>query len=369
MGKIIEGYWDCPQCGTKKIRGRYRYCSSCGRPRGDGVKFYMIETDNYVEDQENANREPDWYCSFCQSLNSSKSKYCESCGASQEDSDENYFEMLNRNEAKKQEEDRLQKETEDLANNYNSKDVSEKKPESSFLDKIPSWAKKAALFLIPALLIMMLIYAMIPKQTELHVLDKSWEREVEVQEYKTVREKDWAVPPGGRIAYTQEEIHHYNQVIDHYETVTEEKSERYVSGYRTVVTGHRDLGNGNFEEITSEEPIYDTRTWTETRQEPVYVSIPVYETKYYYDIERWIHKEWLKTSGTTDEPYWHELDLIPDTEREGEHKETYTIKVENKKEKEFTYNLSYDDWSKINKDSMLTVKISMGEIKEIVEIK
>lgn len=361
MGKIIEGYWDCQQCGRTKIRGRHRYCPGCGRPRGDGVRFYMIETDNYVEDQENSNREPDWYCSYCQSLNPATSKFCESCGASQAESDENYFEMLRRNEAKEKEAQTKTELEEQACDSNTSK--------NRFLDRIPSLAKKAVLVLVPVLIVLALIYSFIPKQTELHVLDKAWEREVEIQEYKTVREDNWSVPSGGRIVYTQKEIHHYNQVIDHYETVTEEKSERYISGYRTVVTGHRDLGNGNFEEITSEEPIYDTRTWTETREEPVYVSIPVYETKYYYDIERWVHKEWLKTSGTTDEPYWHELDIIPDTEREGGHKETYTIKVENRKEKQFSYELPFDVWHEIRKDSMLTAKVSMGEIKEIVKIK
>ena len=102
-GRKIEGYWDCPQCGKKKIRGRYRYCDSCGRPRGNGVKFYMLDR-TYAENQDEISDEPDWYCSFCQSLNSAKSKVCESCGSSQADSDKNYFAMLAEDEKKKREE-------------------------------------------------------------------------------------------------------------------------------------------------------------------------------------------------------------------------------------------------------------------------
>lgn len=104
-GRKIEGYWDCPQCGKKKIRGRYRYCDSCGRPRGNGVKFYMLDR-TYAENQDEISDEPDWYCSFCQSLNSAKSKVCESCGSSQADSDKNYFAMLAEDEKKKEKKDK-----------------------------------------------------------------------------------------------------------------------------------------------------------------------------------------------------------------------------------------------------------------------
>ena len=40
MSKLVMGYWDCPICGTKEIRGDVANCPSCGRARGD-VQFYM----------------------------------------------------------------------------------------------------------------------------------------------------------------------------------------------------------------------------------------------------------------------------------------------------------------------------------------
>ena len=40
MSKLVMGYWDCPVCGTKEIRGDVANCPSCGRARGD-VQFYM----------------------------------------------------------------------------------------------------------------------------------------------------------------------------------------------------------------------------------------------------------------------------------------------------------------------------------------
>lgn len=41
MGKLVMGYWDCPYCSTKHIEGTSRECPSCGKPRGQEVKFYM----------------------------------------------------------------------------------------------------------------------------------------------------------------------------------------------------------------------------------------------------------------------------------------------------------------------------------------
>ena len=37
----VMGYWDCPVCQTKKIKGTVRDCPNCGAPRGKDVRFYM----------------------------------------------------------------------------------------------------------------------------------------------------------------------------------------------------------------------------------------------------------------------------------------------------------------------------------------
>lgn len=336
----------------------------------------MIETDEYIEDESKISREPDWYCSFCQSLNPATKTTCESCGSSQKESDKNYFHLLEEEERKKEAEISIETEFQQEHTKRHQERIKravEKKEEEisnkSFQNKLVSsfLAQSTILFLF-LLIVGFLIHLAIPKESTLYVNDKSWERNIEIQEYKTVQENDWYVPQGGRVTYTRNEIHHYEKVFDHYETVTEEKSERYVSGYETVVTGHRDLGNGYFEEITSQQPVYDTRYWTETRQEPVYRNEPVYRTKYYYDIERWVHKSWKKTSGGTNNPYWATLDLKPDVEKEGRRTEKYIIITENKKRKEKRYEISLNDWEKINKGDVLTVKIILGSITEILKI-
>ena len=41
MGKIIEGLWDCPFCGNKRIRAGQKTCPDCGHPQDENTKFYM----------------------------------------------------------------------------------------------------------------------------------------------------------------------------------------------------------------------------------------------------------------------------------------------------------------------------------------
>ena len=83
MPNLVMGYWDCPFCGNKGNRGDVSNCPACGRARGD-VQFYVKdyqEGQNLREeelgqfeqlDEEKAqsfSKNPDWYCSFCNSLN------------------------------------------------------------------------------------------------------------------------------------------------------------------------------------------------------------------------------------------------------------------------------------------------------------
>ena len=86
MGRFIKGYWDCRYCQTKGIEGGIRDCPNCGKPRDSDVRFYMKSKTDYVEEKlaKTINRNPDWICSYCDSLNSDSNKNCVSCGASKE---------------------------------------------------------------------------------------------------------------------------------------------------------------------------------------------------------------------------------------------------------------------------------------------
>ena len=200
----------------------------------------------------------------------------------------------------------------------------------------------------------------------------SWERTVEVEDFKTFEEDGWSLPSDGRLLYSQEEIRRYDnvidhyeikkveksrEVVDHYETVEVEKSRQVVDYYKEVVTGYKDLGNGYYEEIVDKEPVYKTEYYTEKEEkpvykkeyyteeikEPVYVQVPVYDTKYYYEIDRWVHNRNEKTSGNDKSPYWAEPNLL-DNQRFGSRQEKYTIYTLNEDGETDSYHFEESDW-------------------------
>jgi hypothetical protein len=400
MGRKIEGYWDCSYCGNKGNRGRYRNCPSCGRPRDATTKFYLIEKDNYVPESQ-VPQGPDWFCECCDSYNTFSANFCTSCGAPKGAS-KDYFqiqkEKVQRQKEIENSESHQQKEAANpgahqqsfwqsqsnterpQANNdkglssYQTQTETVKNDSHTnhfgFFSSIKEHFPIILLVVLFLLVALGITYLIIPKTVSLNVTSLTWQRDVMVEEYKTVRESDWQVPFGGRIVYTNQEIKGYESVFDHYEQRSVTKSERYISGYRTR-TEYVDLGNGYFDERTYSEPEYDTRYWTETEDYPVYRQEPIYATKYYYDIERWVYSRTATSSGEHGEgsPYWPELNLKIN-ERESGKTEQYFVHgfIENdKKETPQTYAISYDLWKTISPNSTIKVVVQFGTIKEIKE--
>ena len=375
MGKILEGFWDCKHCGTKRIKGSIRECPNCGKARDDSTKFYLDETEKHYVSEEKAlklNKNPDWICNFCNQLNSDNDDTCISCGAPRTAENLNYFENKEKRENKNQK--KIQnKEIEEsfgaTSHHENTQNIStspamSKKTQSS--NKFNSIWKYALIALLIAISFFGIFSLVRPKEYEITVNKLSWERCIDVERYQTVKENDWNLPSGGRLLYTRSEYSHSKQVIDHYETRTRSVAKERISGYEPYVSGTRDLGNGYFEEITSERPIYETYYEDETYQEPVYRTEPVYKTKYYYEIDKWLYERSVKTKGNNNSPYWGKTKLDSD-ERVSSKSETYTVKgIDNKKDKDISFTLSLDDWSTLEVGQTLKVKITLGK-GEIIE--
>lgn len=411
MGQKIEGYWNCAYCLTKAIRGGIRTCPNCGKARGEDTKFYLIEKDKFVSD-EVVEKGPDWYCAYCDTLNPFSATHCINCNSAKTDATDDYFSLNEKKSKKTSSNEKITEErstyydvaeksaevetqvdgnaeqvetsnvekvdkTDDDYTNVDNYDIREKSKLSAFVETVRDGLGGVLEFLgdhffaiIVSLVILTVVGSLIaffrPKEVIMDITDTRWMREIEVEEYKTVREDDWSIPEGGRLVYTNREIYKYEQILDHYETVTEQKSERYISGYRTV-TEHVDLGNGYFDTRTHQEPVYDTRYYTVERQKPVYRSEPVYKTKYYYDIERWVYER-TATAGGSANPYWPDVTDLNDNERTGKETETYKITGVNKKNKEKTYKISYALWKQIHIGDRVDVIVSGNTVKEIKNI-
>lgn len=357
MGRLIKTFWDCPYCQAKDITGDNRTCPNCGKVRDNATTFHInLNKKIYVPDNEAVyiNRNPDWVCDYCDSLNSDDDNFCTSCGATRTEKNLNYFQ------------NRLKKESEHATNatdNTPDSITHSSLSSSEVFNQAQTFIKSNLhifLTIIASLAFLIgLVFLFIPKEHELTVQEISWEYNINIERYQTVQENGWYLPSGARLLSTSLEISGYEQVLDHYETRTRQVSRQEIVGYEEYVSGYRDLGNGYAEKIISSRPIYQTYYDTETYQEPIYRDEPIYSTRYYYEIDKWLYERTVTTSGNDKSPYWGEPNLSSD-ERISSENEIYSFVGIDKKGKERNINLSYEDWFSLNVGQTVKVKVSLG---------
>ena len=341
MGKLVMGYWDCPYCDNKGIRGDSQVCPACGRPRGQ-VKFYMkdnaqdqerraddVADIEYVDEEQAkyVNRNPDWYCSFCETLNSDNAETCQSCGASRADSEANYFQMREK---------------------MREREEAHQKPAAAA--EAPRKKSRLPVILIAIALVIVGLFVFMNGKTtskDYQISGVSWERAIQIEQNLEYHESDWTVPSGGTITSQRSEIHHYDSVLDHYESYEVQRSRQVIDHYETYYT-YTDLGNGMFDQVEHERPVYTTEYYTETEQRPVYMQVPRYQTKYYYDIWKWTPTRTVTAGADDHNPYWPDTNLADD-EREGRRAEAYRVMITDTKKNETTrYRVAESDWNTLN---------------------
>ncbi|MCQ2495830.1 MAG: hypothetical protein MJ131_04480 [Lachnospiraceae bacterium] len=346
MGKLVKAYWDCKWCQTTGIGGDLRDCPNCSRPRGD-VKFYMKDNMQdhvvrqgqtsgieYVDEAkaQTINRNADWYCPYCDSLNNASDTVCKGCGATVDDSEKNYFDIKREAEQKQ------------------AAQQAAAEPKMVYkLDKVKLFKR----LLILAAIIGVLVFIFWPRTKEAQIKELDWERTINVEKYTNVEESDWNLPQGANLHSKREEIHHYDQVLDHYETQRVQRS-REVYDHDDVSYTYNDLGNGYMEEIEHRTPVYRTEYYDDYEDVPIYVSVPRYQTKYYYDIWKWLPHRDVSDRGVGHTENWPECALAED-EREGQRKEKYSMTV-TIKDKESSYGVPYSTWTTLESGDEVLIK-------------
>lgn len=349
MGKLVMGYWDCPVCGSKEIRGDVVNCPSCGRARGD-VKFYMkgytegeIREENergdveyLTEEQEKyVSKNPDWYCSFCNSLNSDNAQVCGNCGASRADSEGNYFDQLKKRREREAAEAAAQPQPSAPRNNSGKR-----------------------LLLILAVIVLALVgwtvYRNGYESRDMSVTAVSWVRSIQIEEYRSFDESGTSVPQGAEVTSQRQEIR-WEREIDHYESVPVERERRVVVDHETYYT-YEDRGNGTLEEIAHERPVYGTETYTEYVNQPVFRQVPRYYTVYDYTVWRWEASRTATASESSHDPYWPDVTL-GENEREGGRTEIYRITVTGADGAKAQYQLEKSAWDSLSTGDTIHLRV------------
>lgn len=315
---IREGAWDCPVCGRKKNRGPDKFCGGCGAPRGPEVKFYLPDDAPEVVEAEALKRAqagPDWICPYCNADNPATNAFCSGCGAA-------------RDGAKQREvvEHRL--------------DAPPPPPPAPPAPPSSGKVKKGCgiVLLGLALVFFLTWFFGRPQETTLTVTGHHWQRTVAVEELRKVTEQAWEgeVPGSASLLGSSREVHHVDHIQTGTRTATRTVSERVQTGTEHVKVGTRDLGNGYFEDVYEDRPVYENRSHEETYQEPVYVDRPVYRNRVRYQIEKWVPDPEAKSEGQDLAPAWPDIAAGP-RRRDAGRKELYEVLFQTAKGKPAVY--------------------------------
>lgn len=379
MNKIVKGYWDCPYCDSKGLDGLIDNCPNCGKQKPQDTKYYMKSgIKEYVSETElNAagitleecdGNHPDWICNFCNQLNDDSEEYCVACGAPKTSATHTYGQK----EIKPEIPDTTK--TADIPKTSDTdfaeyefsvyqKDASESSKQKSLKDIL----RKLPFLQIFSILALFCFIAFLfwPVKYTVTVNGFSWMRNIYIQEEQTFKENGWSVPANARVYNTTQEIKSYVSILDHYETVPEIKTRQVLDHYDTEYY-YRDNGNGTFTEISNQVPVYRTETYTDYVEKPVYRDEPVYATKYYYEIDRWMVINTITSSGNDKNPYWETDYEMRSDWKDDKRSEQYCIHYDNNDSIE----TDYENWLQTEVgDQCIITKCRLGIIYNTTYIK
>jgi len=307
---IREGKWRCPYCAVVN-RGADIACTGCGATRDKDVAFFVEEEAPEVQDAAllaRAEAGADWLCLFCQTSNRPEATSCANCGAGR-----------------------------GSAPSRKVEDVPLPPPPRT---PPPPAAPPAArggsgcgLAVVLGLLVVAFVsafgaYWLFFRRTEdrARITRFEWERTIEVEALRSVREKAWQgeVPGGGREVSRSREVHHTDHVA---------------AGTQRVKVGTKNLGNGFFKDVYEDRPVYKDQ--------------PVYRDRITYDIDRWVTDRKVAARGEDQSPTWPTPTLLA-RERDGPHAERYTVILDGPS-KDARLDLPYLRWAALKAGERVTV--------------
>ncbi|MCU0290770.1 MAG: hypothetical protein MUF10_02085 [Thermoanaerobaculaceae bacterium] len=310
---IREGAWDCPACGRRRTRGPLANCPGCGRPRGPEVRFYLPDDAREVTDQaeiERARRGPDWSCAYCSGDSPADAPFCGHCGAARGDGTARTVQVLPDQPPA-------------------PAPVMPAPAAPAPRPKLTRGCTLSCLGLTGAVAVLAVIgwFASRPKPTTLVVTGHTWERRITTEVLETRLGEAWEgeAPVGARVLTTRQEVHHHDREQVGWEWTERTETRRVPSGSERVKTGVRDLGNGYFEDVYEDRPVYRTEEVTRRVREPVHRQVPVLKTRVSYEVESWEKGPEQRASGNSLDARWPDLPAGPGV-REAGRTERYTVR-------------------------------------------
>lgn len=341
---IREGKWKCTYCDALN-RGRDLKCQGCGATRERDVQFIYDETAAEVTDAAELARArsgPEWLCENCGSSNASELTTCRQCGAERGTARAREVKMV-------------------------GAPAPPPPPRPSILPKV-LMAFGAVAALVVLLIGGLIFYFTRTHEAELTVTAVQWQRSIEVEEFRTLTEQKWEdeVPNDARVQSRRREFHHNDKRQVGTREVEKTYTERVQVGTKRVKTGTKDLGNGYFEDVYKNEPVYENRERTKTVSEPIYVDVPVYRDKVTYQVDRWIVARTERAEGQDNAPQWPKLMEGPKL-RAGKRAEKYLLFLkEAGKDKTYEHEVAAEEFTRFTPGATCRGLINnLGTIKKL----
>jgi hypothetical protein len=320
---IREGRWRCPRCNRENL-GRERDCRGCGEPRGDDVVFYLPEEAPEVEDEAlltRARAGTEKLCEFCDAANPPEAEVCTGCGAPL-----------------------TERRREEVFHPVASPTLDPPPPPPR-----PSPRRRGVLALgcIGLLVASGLVGIAVlggklwREGVQLEVAAVSWELTFETERQVTVTRTGWQgeLPAGARPLSSRRAQRGTRQVQIGTTTGTEAEQVRVQVGTEKVKVGTRDLGNGFFEDVYEERPVYENRTRERKVTRPVYREEPVWGTEVTYQLEEWQLARNARNDGSDRSPVWPSLEE-GERERPGSRREVCRVFLTAEGGKRFVHEVS-----------------------------
>ena len=352
--RLLEKFWNCPACEKKHISVlRNTRCPSCASPMvSQDEELFSYEEITDPDGLELAKGAPHWTCSNCGTRNLDKNTHCDGCGNARDESDGvNQIHQMSS----------LPVSPSVSADDFQYQTEPQTRPFSTFHTE-PKTKKSKKKFLVTLAIITSVILltslAFLFFHTNTYsgqVIGFSWERSINIEEYKVLSKEGWSVPPLDAYNVTSETRFHHNDPI--YQTKTEQV---YVPGSYTTYT---DLGNGAVVEHTVDTSHYETRITQE-----IVGYTPVYETWYQYNVDRWVYSRSVITKDNNHKPIWGTYILkfdgqtIIGAERLGAPSESYIIHfqvlIDNQDPKAYSLSANLNDWNEYISGNIYTLKVN-----------
>lgn len=337
---IYVARWDCPTCGNTMIEGPLTRCPNCSASRPEDVQFYLPTEADIVRDearQREALAGVDWICGHCRAQNKVKDTTCYSCGNPRDELSSDVD---------------LETKTYDPENVPRQTQKKKDHPDYPQASPRKRFNIRRTLLIVAILLAGFFVLTQLPKSIEVEIMGFQWERSLQMEHYEAVADEAWDLPSGAYNVRQQRAVHHYDQVFSHNETYFE--NVRVQVGDEQYVCGKIDMGNGYFKDKYCSRPIYENRR--EKRTRPVYNQVPVYATKYFFDIMRWIERrdQLLLSAGNDQQAEWP-VQTYPEPKnwREGNRQGHYFITVQTPDGKDHSEELKEGYWQSLSKGQKL----------------